>query len=249
MARRPARNGGTVAAPEEEWEAYACRVPRPGGRSFDLRLCSTLTEVHHVAHVADACRIIDDGRVKAGLIGDESRLRRSRTSVCWLSANYWTPGSIYGTVEFAFRWEDIIRDRDVYWVEVMDYPNPAYRFLITDRDLSDSNLIQPYDPETARGPLRLRDGIWYWNGQYTSEFMVDADLPLRRCVEIKTITHRRDRCRLHPSSCAEADRSTWSTGAQTLAYVIARNLTGVRRCFMHRSVFARQRACRARPAA
>jgi hypothetical protein len=41
-----------------------------------------------VAHVADACRIIDDGRVKAGLIGDESRLRRSRTSVCWLSANY-----------------------------------------------------------------------------------------------------------------------------------------------------------------
>jgi len=188
-----------------------------------------------VAHVADACRIIEDGRIKAGLIGDESQLRRSRTSVCWLSANHWAPGSIYGTVEFTFRWDDIIRDRHVHWVEIMNYPNPAYRFLITDHEQSAFSLVQNYDPETAQGPLRLRDGAWYWNGQYTSEFMVDADLPLRRCVEIKTITHRRDRCRLHPSSCAEADRNTWSTGAQVLAHVIARELTGVRRCIMHRS--------------
>jgi hypothetical protein len=235
MARRSARNSETRVAPAEEWEAYACRIPRPGERSFDGRVCATLTEVYHVAHVADACRIIEDRRIRAGLIGDESRLRSTRTSVCWLSANYWTPGSIYGTVEFTFRWDDIIRDRQVYWVEVMDYPNRAYRFLITDRDLSGSSLVRAYDPETARGPLRLCEGTWYWNRKYTSEFMVDEDLPLRRCVEIKAIKHRRDRCRLHPSSCTEADRSTWSIGAQTLAYVIARGLTGVRRCIMHRS--------------
>jgi hypothetical protein len=65
-------------------------------------------------NVPDACRIIEDGQIKAGLIGDESRLRRTRTSVCWLSANYWQPGSIYGTVQFTFRWDDIIRGRDVY---------------------------------------------------------------------------------------------------------------------------------------
>jgi hypothetical protein len=237
MGLKHARNERNVTDSEEEWEAYACRIPRPGERSsFDRWVCWTLTEVFHVAHVADACRIIEDGRIKAGLIGDESRLRRSRTSVSWLSANYWAPGSMYGTVEFTFRWEDIIAERHVYWVEAMrDYRPPAYRFLITDRDLSASNLIQPYDPETTRGPLRLRDGIWYWNGKYTSEFMVDADLPLRRCVEIKTITHRRDLCRLHPSRCAEADSTTSSTGAQTLAYVLARNLTSVRRCIMHRS--------------
>jgi hypothetical protein len=221
MARRPTRNGRSGAPSGEEWEAYACRIPRPGERAFDRRVCSTLTEVQHVAHVADACRIIEDGRIKAGLIGDDSRLRRSRTSVCWLSANYWSPGSIYGTVEFTFCWEDIIRDRHVYWVEVMDYPNPAYRFLITDRDLSDSGLVQPYDPQTARGPLRLRDGIWCWNGEYTSEFLLDADLPLRCCIEIETIMHRRGRCRLHPSSCTEADRTTWSTGAQTRAPIRA----------------------------
>jgi hypothetical protein len=118
----------------------------------------------------------------------------------------------------------------------MDYPNPAFRFLIMDREPSTSRLVHPYDPETDRGPLRLRDGTWYWNDQYTSEFMVDADLALRRCVEIKTITHRRDRCRLHPSSCTEATRSIWLTGAQTLAYVIARDLTRVRNCFVRRSV-------------
>jgi hypothetical protein len=235
MARNAARrdSADTLA---REWERYACRIPARGDRRFDRRVvCATLTEVYHVAHVPDACRIIEDGRIKAGLIGDESRLRRTRTSVCWLSANYWHPGSIYGTVQFTFRWDDIIRDRHVYWVEDRPYTPRAYRFLITDRDPSTLGLVQPYDPEAAKGPLRLRDGTSYWNAQCTSEFMVDADLPLRRCVEITTITHRDDRCRLYPSGCAEATRNIWSTGAQTLAYVIGRNLTHVRHCFVRRA--------------
>jgi hypothetical protein len=113
MARKAARRD-VADTPADEWERYACRIPACGDRRFDRRVCATLTEVYHVAHVPDACRIIEDGRIKAGLIGDESRLRRTRTSVCWLSANYWQPGSIYGTVQFTFRWEDIIRDSDVY---------------------------------------------------------------------------------------------------------------------------------------
>jgi hypothetical protein len=234
MARNASRPDQSAAG--EEWEAYACRIPAAGDSQFDQRVCSTLSEVYHVAHVPDACRIIEDKRIKAGLIGDESRLRRTRTSVCWLSANYWTPGSIYGAIQFTFRWEDIIRNKEVHWVEVMDYPNPAYRFLITDRDLSGAaSLLRPYDPATARGPLRLRDGIWYWNGKYTSEFMLDADLPLRRCLEISAIRHRSDRCRLYASNCTDANRSTWSNGAQTLAYVIARDLTHARHCFVRRA--------------
>jgi hypothetical protein len=78
----------------------------------------------------------------------------------------------------------------------------------------------------------LRNGVWYWNGEYTSEFMLDTDLPLRRCVEISAIPHRGDRCRLYPSNCSDADRSTWSNGAQTLAYIIARDLRRVRHCFV-----------------
>ncbi len=233
MARNSSHRERSAA--EEEWEDYACRIPALGGRQLDRRTCSPLDQVFHVAHVADACRIIEDGRIKAGLIGDESRLRRTRTSVCLLSANYWQPGSIYGAIQFTFRWEDIIRDRDVYWVEVMNYPNPAYRFLITDRDLSDSRFLRSYDPEIANGPLRLRNGRWYWNETYTSEFMVDADLPLRRCIQIKSISHRADRCRLYSPNCAEANRSIWENGAQILAYVIARDLTRVRHCFVRRT--------------
>jgi hypothetical protein len=224
MARNAARRD-RADTPADEWERFACRIPGS----------ATLTEVYHVAHVPDACRIIEDGRIKAGLIGDESRLRRTRTSVCWLSANYWHSGSIYGTVQFTFRWDDIIRGRHVYRVEIMPYTPRAYRFLITDRDPSTLRLVQPYDPETAKGPLCWRDGTWYWNDKYTSEFIVDADLPLRRCVEIQTITHRRDLCRLYPSGCTEATRNILSTGAQTLAYVIGRNLTGVRHCLVRRS--------------
>jgi hypothetical protein len=117
----------------------------------------------------------------------------------------------------------------------MPYPNPAYRFLITDRDLSESNLVACYDPESAEGPLRQRNGTWYWNGRYTSEFMVDADISLSRCRAISFITHRRDHCRLFPGRCPDGGRVVWSTGAQTLAYVMGRNLTGVRHCFVHKS--------------
>jgi hypothetical protein len=230
MARNPSRRNGSAA--QEEWEPYACLIPARGDHGFDRRTCSTLDQVFHVAHVPDACRIIEDGRIKAGLIGDESRLRVTRTSVCWLSANYWTPGSIYGTIQFTFKWEQIIRDRDIYWVEVMNYPNPAYRLLITDRDFPDMSLLRPYDPETAQGPLRLRNGDWYWNDEFTSEFMLDADLSLRHCVDIKAISHRADRCRLYSPNCTEANGTVWENGARTLAYVLARDLTRVRHCFV-----------------
>ena len=187
--------------------------------------------------MSDACRIIEDRKIKAGLIGDESRLRKSRTSVCWLSANSWpSPGSLYGVIQFKFSWEDIIRDNKVYWVEaITKYRPSAYRFLITDRDLSNSTLVQSYDPTRAEGPLRLRGEEWYWSGKYTSEFMLDANLPLRRCVEISAIKHRADLCRLHRPRCPEAARSTWSTGAQMLAYVIGRNLRYARHCFVRRT--------------
>lgn len=84
-----ARNRRRGDKAEKEWEAYACQIPRSDGSGFDPRFGFPLTEVYHVARVSDACRIIEDREIKAGLIGDESRLRKSRTSVCWFSANSW----------------------------------------------------------------------------------------------------------------------------------------------------------------
>jgi hypothetical protein len=65
--------------------------------------------------------------------------------------------------------------------------------------------------------------------------MLDADLSLRRCAEIRSIQHRGNRCRLYGSGCADARRNTWLNGAQALAYTIARDLTGVRHCFVRKT--------------
>jgi hypothetical protein len=112
-----------------EWKRFKMSLKplrREGGTAHEL------TTVRHIVHVPVARRIIEDGRIKAGLVYDESRLNRWRLSVVGVSANTWGPGSIYGTVEFQFSWSDLIVDRKIYWVEGMDdYSPPAYRLLLT----------------------------------------------------------------------------------------------------------------------
>ena len=68
----------------------------------------------------------------------------------WTSANYWHNGSIYGSVRFGFKWKKLVRNRDVSWVEAREYSNPAYRLLITERDLSNDKRLQAYDPRNRR---------------------------------------------------------------------------------------------------
>jgi hypothetical protein len=45
----------------------------------------------------------------------------------------------------------------------------------------------------------------------------------------------KDRATMKFIPAGEADRSVWSTGAQTLAYVIGRDLEHVRRCFIRQT--------------
>ena len=182
-------------ASQSEWSSYACKGSI-GGDSY-----VHLDTVHHTAHVPQAQRIIQDGRITAGLVYDESRLRRSRLAVSWLSANHWAYGSIYGNVEFGFHWPEVVAGRRIYWVEAMDYRPPAYRFLLTKRNLNDSKLVRPYDPAKDDGPLRCTDGKWYANLSFTSEFMVDDDLPMDVCRRIDFVQHHRDLCKDCGSRC------------------------------------------------
>lgn len=211
-----------------EWTSY--RIDIPGTSRHHAREGTILETVHHVVHVPTARRILEDNRLRAGLIYDESRLNRSRMCVTWVSANTWAQGSIYGNVQLSFAWSDLIRDRRVYWVEAMpDYSPPAYRLLLTDRDLSASRYLTPYDPASDKGPLRERDGVWYWNGTYTSEFMIDSDLPLRRCTGLAFINHRPDRCRLNGSSCTDRTAPPYRTGGRVLAFLLGNDLHAVDR--------------------
>ncbi|MCY3789807.1 MAG: hypothetical protein OXH63_13575 [Gemmatimonadetes bacterium] len=179
-----------------EWRAYACKGSIGNDSYAEIDL------VHHTAHVPQAQRIIEDGRINAALVYDESRLNRSRLAVSWLSANRWGLGSIYGNVDFSFRWPEVVAGRRIYWVEaITDYRPPAYRFLLTKRDLSDSKLVQRYCPADDDGPLRFIDGKWYANLSFTSEFMIDDDLPMEVCRRIDFVQHHPSLCKDYGSRC------------------------------------------------
>ena len=162
---------------------------------------------------------------------DESRLNRSRTCVTWVSANTWGPGSIYGNAEFCFSWEHVIKDRHFYWVEAMtDYKPHAYRFLITDRDLSNPHYVTPYDPETDKGPLQLKNGVWYWNRSKTSEFMIDGDLKLKNCIAFDIVSHDATKCGIYGASCPDAAADHYRIGGRIIAFILGNGIIALIMC-------------------
>lgn len=202
-----------------EWDEYRIAIPKDGEWVYNV---SQLVDVHHVVHPPAARAILDHGGIRAGIVYDESRMKQTRNTVVWLSANQWQYGSLYGTVQFTFPWLQLIAGKRFYWVEAIRYEkNPAYRILITDKDLSSLKFLTPYDPSVDRGPLRERNGTWYWNSRDTSEFMVDRDLDLADCVDFKGIQHKRDRCRLYGVACSERNNSPFVTGGRMLAFLLA----------------------------
>ena len=132
----------------EEWERF--RIRRGDRKAVELDV------VRHVAHLPQARRIVEDKRIKAGLVYDESKLNTTRLSVAWVSANTWAWGSLYGTVEFQFCWAALIEQNlYIYWFEDMpDYRPPPYRFLLSTRKQPPNFMIR-HDREGKKGPPRL----------------------------------------------------------------------------------------------
>lgn len=201
-----------------EWEPYKIKG----------NFASTGTKldtVRHVAHQPAARRILEDKKIKAGLVYDESRLNTSRINVTWVSANTWGPGSIYGTVEFQFDWKALVNGKKVYWVEVIGkYSPPAYRFLISSREnLQWYRHVHHYDPVKDDGPLRKSGDQWYWNGKFTSEFMFDEDLYLWECTGLDFVRHHGEKCSLFGRDCSErkANPSPTKTGGLILSHILA----------------------------
>ncbi|MBR0780758.1 hypothetical protein [Bradyrhizobium iriomotense] len=198
-----------MSAPE--WEAYKI------SSSY-----SELTEVRHIVHLPVARRIIEDGKIKSGLVFDKSRLNKSRISVAWLSANDWSAGSLYGTVEFRFSWERLVKHKRIYWVEAMpNYHPAAYRYLLTYDEMT-SPLVTAYDPEKDDGPLRKIDGTWRWNREFTSEFMIADDLTIPETTGIAFVHHNQKYCRTK-TVCNEqiTNPTPQRTAGKLLAYILA----------------------------
>lgn len=222
-----------------EWTPYKITLPVGDAREDGV---ATLEKVHHVVHVPAARRILEDDRIRAGLVYDESRLNKSRRSVIWLSANTWAPGSIYGNVQFSFDWASLVVGRHFYWVEAMDKYSPnAYRILMSDHELSGSKHVTPYDPKTDDGPLRECGGEWFWNYKYTSEFMIDRDLALDECLSFEFITHNPNYCRLNGSSCSDKNAPQYKTAGRILAFLIGNDLHCLDHILKQPSIFQKTR--------
>lgn len=177
----------------------------------------------HVTHAAVALRIIEDGWIANGLIRDQSNLNRFRTTVAWLSPNYWANGSRYGNVEFSFAFDKLASGRSLYWVEAMTKYSPhAPRFLLTDQAVGHLP-VQPYDPSIDNGPLRFVAGKWWRNAQITLEIMVEEALSLSECRKLDFVQH-------HPVYCAIGNRckenGTYGTDAagRVIAAILSRRI-------------------------
>jgi hypothetical protein len=200
------------------WKPYACVTPAKGRTGT----CTALLKIHHVTHVQAALRILADSKIARGLIYDESKLNDTRTTVVWLSPNEWFYGSRYGNVQFTFDFVDIIANRKVYWVEVRNYNPPAYRFIISDQDLSHLPVLQ-YDATSEDGPLCYDEGVWYWNSNCTAEFLLDASLSLYQCKKVDFIKHHDKFCSLQ-GGCGDVGTNGDRAAGRVIGYVLSRDL-------------------------
>jgi hypothetical protein len=191
-----------------EWVAH-------GISAYDDNGAAELNTVYHIAHLGDSLRIIEDRKVQASLVADESVLRNTRIRVSWLSANTWY-GSFYGNVRFWFDWEDIVAGKNLYWVEAITHYNPTeYRILVTNRE---SKRLMRYKPVAPAPVIFDRDQQkWYWNLRKTSAFMIEADLSLDECRRVDFVNHHESICRRSPGKCEMMRAKGKNVGARLLA--------------------------------
>jgi hypothetical protein len=169
-------------------------------------------------------------------VWDESKLKNMRTCVSWVSPNSWANGSIYGNVRFDFNWKELVLGKKFYWVEAMPgYNPPAFRILISSNEHTG---LTRYDPRMREGPLfyDAQAEIWYRNGNFTGEFLVDEDLLLSDCQAVGFVDHHASICRKLQSRCVYLGTSGPEAGAELLARLIAANVLAPKEVFLDESI-------------
>ena len=217
----------------EEWSRYAVGAPsqRPNWTNPD---CQPFDTVYHICHIEDACRIFEDRRIRSSLVWDESKLRNTRTCVSWVSPNRWYGGSIYGSIRFEFDWQELIAGKRFFWVEGMNRYNPAaYRILISGNDHEQSGLT-PYRSRNRNGPLFFdsKAKVWYRNGNFTGEFLIDDDLWLEECRKVGFEDHHPRICRAEEGSCKYLEKKRREAGAALLGRLIGHNIARPKKLFL-----------------
>ena len=215
-----------------EWTHLKVGEPstRPDWVNVD---CSPLETVYHICHVREAFRVFEDGKLRSSLVSDQGRLKEGRTCVVWVSPNRWAAGSMFGNIRFVFDWRKLVQDRHLFWVgAVQHYSITAFRILVTDK--REPLLRLPaYDPARKSGPLYHNIGTdkWYWNGDLTGQFMIDANLDLDECSWVSFVDHNADKCKTHSTGCADLGKKAVPAGATLLAALVGNRIPNGKNLF------------------
>ncbi len=200
-----------------EWEEFEVNFGNREG----------LNSVSHVGHLDIVERIISDNQIKSRLVYDESKLNTSRITVVWLSPNDWTGagGFRYGNIRFTFNWQEIIENKNYYWVETIRYGIPACRILITDVDRS--NILPSYDPYRDNGPWQIDPltGEHIWNSMCCLEIMLEENLRLEDCQKVDFVDHHSRLCSELPNDCGTKGLSRYIAGGRFIANIVGNNLS------------------------
>lgn len=200
----------------------------PEKHSKPIASCEELEFVTHTTHVSQAMQIVESGWFNAGLVYDESSLRKKRILVGWVSPYDWSGlGYRYGTVQFKFRWPELIEKKRFYWVEVAHYNTPVCRILITEKKRD--KQFSMYDPKSGKGPWIWdeKSQMHWWNGSVCPEFMIERDMFLDESCETTFVHHSDKYCclnRHHPKSCSELSLTPGKAHARFIAGLTARGL-------------------------
>lgn len=204
------------------WQKY--RVGKPSTRrNWTEPDCQPFDEVTHVTHVSNALAIIPKGIIQPRLIDDASILNTRRILVNWVSPNQWTPGYRYGNVAFELEWSSIIRDKNLYWVEVMPYNTAACRILITDKDYDADPELRQYDPTVGDGPWWYQESedVHYRNSNICLEFMLEFEISTAAFKKISFVKHHATGCCIDASFCPDKGMDHQEAAARFLAGVVS----------------------------
>lgn len=186
------------------------------------------SDVYHITHLNAAKYLLETEKIIPQLIQDKSQLNGQLIKVVWLSPNEWIQGSLYGNVRFTYSFNDLIKDKKFYSVEVMeDYNPPACRILISDKDFSDHEILKPYDPR------KQYDGPWHIDEKdqnfkhesYNIEFMFDGEISIGKASRIDFVDHHQSLCNIFDSgACPDVTMKGGEAKRLFISYLIASNI-------------------------
>ena len=184
--------------------------------------------VYHITHLSASKYLLESQRIIPQLIQDKSKLNTERIKVIWLSPNEWYQGSLYGNIRFSYNFNNLIKNKKFYSVEVMSDYNPhACRILISSEEYNQHPLLSPYNPYNKYdGPWHIdSNGINFYHGDYNIEFMFDDELDIKEATMIDFVKHHPDYCNIFDNgTCKDLSKSSELSEINFVSYLIANSI-------------------------